>query len=135
MAYIVIADLNALLPEAYQIKATDDNRTGEADAAIWNAIADTASNEVDALLSPSFDVPISPVPVVCKQAALWIALEMAYTRRAVSNEAVTKRAEAWREQIKDIGDGKRPLSADSYAAQGFDDFDPTYGTNPEDPDA
>lgn len=135
MAYIVITDLNALLPEAYQIKATDDGRTGEVDAGVWAAIAYTASNEVDALLAPSYSVPVTPTPAVCKQAALWIALEMVYTRRAVVSDAISKRAQEWRDRIKEIGDGVRPITSDESSAAGFDTFTPTYGTNPEDPDA
>jgi hypothetical protein len=135
MAYIIQSDVNALLPEAYQIKGMDDDRTGEATAGLWDAIAQAASDEVDALLSPSYSTPITPTPTACKQAAIWIALEMIYGRRNVENKMVTDRANKWRERIESIGIGETPLSADDSPVISFDAFDPTYGVITEDLDA
>lgn len=135
MAYIELTDLNALLPEAYQVKALDDNRTGIADGNITTALLDAASAEVDALLSPSYVTPISPTPTVCKQAALWIALDMIYIRRNVANETVKEKAEKWRDRIEAIGKGELPLVSTDSPTTSFDDWDPTYGVSPEDLDA
>jgi phage gp36-like protein len=135
MAYIELSDLNALLPEAYQIKALDDTRTGAADAAISAAVLDAASDEVDALLSPNYETPVTPTPTVCKQAALWIALDMIFIRRNVENATAKERADYWRDRIEAIGNGSMSLSATDSPVQSFDSFTPTYGVKPEDPDA
>lgn len=135
MAYIELSDLNALLPEAYQIKALDDSRTGSADSAISAAVLDAASNEVDALLAPGYETPISPTPAVCKQAALWIAMDMIYIRRSMDNKVVRDNAERWRDRIEAIGKGETPLVASDSPVMGFDDWDPKYGIVPEDLDA
>jgi len=126
MAYIAIADLNVLLPEAYRIKAVDDDRDGEPTTAEYTAILDAASEEVDSYLETAYTVPISPIPAVVKRACVWFALELLYGRRNVENTQVTDRADGFRMLLKEYSDGSKTITATSSAASNLDTWEPHY---------
>ena len=54
----------------------------------------------------------APIPSKLRQAALWIALEMLFTRRgATPPERVAKAADGWREVLLAVGKGEAALAA------------------------
>lgn len=85
MAYIVLADLIADMPQSTIAEALQDGDN----PITFEQLATTASEQVDAILVQRVDVPISPSNpgfIIAKQAARIFALETLYGRRGFHDE-------------------------------------------------
>ncbi len=117
MAYVTTAELQALLPDEYRDAAVDDAGTGPV-TGLLDEVAAAASRECDGLIEARFATPVtaSPIPSKLRQAALWIALEMLFTRRgATPPERVAKAADGWRDVLRAVGKGETALAAPAAA--------------------
>lgn len=95
-------------------EALDDTGTGSLDAALVTRITQRASDAVDAFLSGRYVVPLSPVPKLAIEAATVFACEIIYNRRRQGldeKNPYTGRANALREELKEIADRKKSLDA------------------------
>ncbi len=111
--YTTLAQVSAKLPAQFVTEALDDDRDGQADAAVWEAVADGAAREVDGFLAMRFSVPFTgDVPAVVSSASLIFVMETLYDRRGFTGEKnpYSERADAQRKTLRDIGDGKLPLT-------------------------
>ncbi len=129
MAYATQADLENLIPPSDLIDGTDDDRDGNADEGRIASILDAASEEVDAFLQGLYDVPVSPVPALCKTATLMFAAERIYARRRHpdTTNPFKSRADDKRAHLALVRDGKLTLNAagdDSSGAYGGNDVVP-----------
>lgn len=112
MAYVELTDLKGDIPDEFLTQALDDDGDGEADAGNWDAVANKASEDVDAFLESRFPVPFAtPYPAVVKRSARIFALEKLYLKRGVQPNPWTKQADAMRDKLEKIGNGDEPLSA------------------------
>lgn len=112
MSYVTTAELIALLPDEYRDAAVDDAGAGPVEG-VLDEVAAAASRECDGLIEARYATPVAaPIPSKLRQAALWIALEMLFTRRgATPPERVTKAADGWREVLLAVGKGEAALAA------------------------
>ena len=120
MAYVTIAELRALMPDEYRDAAVDDAGTGPMEE-VLEEVAAAASRECDGLIEARYHTPAPPpVPAKLRQAALWIALEMLFTRRgATPPERVAKAADNWREVLRAVGKGEAALTSALGASSAF----------------
>lgn len=111
-AYTSLSQVFAKLPEQFVIEALDDDRDGELDEDVWEAVADGASREVDGFLAMKYSVPFTgDLPAVVVTASLYFVMETLYDRRSFTGEKnpYMARAEAERKKLRDIGNGDLPL--------------------------
>lgn len=114
MSYVTQQQLETEIPAPHLADAVDDDAAGGADADKLDAILQKASDAVDAFLSSIYPTPFAdPAPAACREAAFCFAGEMVYARRGVSSDSnpFSKRANDWRETLKQMGAGKLPLDA------------------------
>lgn len=114
MAYLTESDLSAKIPPATLLEALDDDGDGVADSGLLDGIIASAAAEIDGQLSGRHAVPFSgDIPPLVKHAAIIFVLEMLYERRgwhdAGGKNPWSKKAEALRVQIREVGMGERPL--------------------------
>jgi phage gp36-like protein len=115
MPYVAQADIASRVPGVFLTQALDDDGDGDADSGVWDSIATTADNAVDAILGLKFEVPFSaPLPPIVTNAAQTFALEVLYQRRGITGEQNpwTLQADAMRKTLRDIAAGKLPLAPD-----------------------
>lgn len=118
-AYTTQAEVSAKLPAQFLLEALDDDRDGEIDADVWEAVANGAAREVDGFLGMRFAVPFTgDIPAVVVTASLYLVMETLYERRGYSGEKnpYTERAEMERKKLRDIGGGKLPLTPEIVKA-------------------
>jgi phage gp36-like protein len=113
MPYTSQAEIETLIPRPILITAMDDDRDGQMDEGLLDALITAASNAVDAYLASLYPVPFgSPTPAI-RESALVFAAEMVLARRLAPTEKnpFAARADMWRERLSQIGAGKLPLDA------------------------
>jgi phage gp36-like protein len=111
--YVTMADMNARLPGAFLIQALDDDGDGAADAQVWADIAASVAKEIDGILGLRYAVPFSgDIPPFVLYAAQILAAALLYSRRGVEDKSNpwTSEAKDIRAKLKEIADGKVPLS-------------------------
>ena len=89
--------------------------------ATWAAVQRAAINRVHAPLEGRFPLPFAaPAPAVIQRAALLFACELVYARRGVKGKDNLHEAAANEIEnvLRDIGEGKRPISARVSAVPG-----------------
>jgi hypothetical protein len=118
MPYTTQAQLETEIPPPHLIEALDDDGDGVADAGQLDAVIASASQAVDALLSPRFSVPFAdPAPAPVREAAFAFAGEKIYLRRPQGERNPFKtRADFWREHLAKIGRGEAELDAATVRA-------------------
>jgi len=85
--YFTRAELEGKVPTQFITQALDDNGDGVEDDGAFDTLCTNISNDVDALLSPLFDVPFAdPFPVLINQAARTFAAAELYRRRGVEDQ-------------------------------------------------
>lgn len=116
MPYTTLAALVTKMPLVHITEALDDAGEGLDDEglqAALDAVIETADNEIDSLLGGRFTVPFSAPPAKVKHASLIFTLEsLAGGKRSIPDEKNlwTKKANALRKELKEIGDGDAPLT-------------------------
>src|SRR4051794_14371376 len=111
--YILIGDLEGMIPGSFLIESLDDNQDGAADPAVINLVLNQASDGVDAILGVRFSVPLeNPLPATVIQAAKAFAAELLYQRRGKTPEQTpfTGLADKSRAFLGKIAAGDLPLS-------------------------
>jgi len=111
--YTTLAQVYAKLPSNFVLEALDDDRDGELDSSVWDAVAEGAAREVDGLLAMRYPTPFAgDLPAVVVNASLYFVLETLYERRGHTgeNNPYQKRADDERKNLRDIGAGKLPLT-------------------------
>lgn len=119
MPYVTRQQLETEIPAPHLVDALDDDSAGGEDQDKFDAIAQKASDAVDAFLAARYPTPFAePAPAVVKESAFVFAGELIYARRGVSSDQnpFTKRAEEWRSTLKLIGKGELPLDANIIQA-------------------
>lgn len=117
--YVLIADLEGLVPAAFIVQALDDNEDGQSDAAAWAAVLKSVHQAIDGTLGMRFPVPFAaPLPAKVSEAAAIFACELLYARRGRSGEhnPWTARADAMRKTLERIAEGKLPLTPQTQRA-------------------
>lgn len=110
MSYFALSDLTGRIPEKYLTDALDDGQDGT--TAAWDAVASSASDAVDGILSTRFSTPFTaPAPRVVALAAITFAAELIYQRRGIANEQnpFFSQAQDMRLKLARIAMGKEPL--------------------------
>lgn len=113
MPYTSASQIAAAIPGPALTDALDDDRDQVADPGLLDTIIAQASQTVDAFLASIYDVPFAdPAPAPVKEAAFVFACELIYARRERTGDEnpFTKRANAMRDLLKQIGSGKQPLA-------------------------
>lgn len=117
-SYHTRASVAGSIPPAFLLEALDDDRDGVEDAGLYDAIAENASNEVDAYLASRVAVPMAtPVPLAV-QASRVFCLETLYQRRGYSEDTDppnpwSAQAKALRKRLERIASGEEPLERDT----------------------
>ena len=123
-AYHTRASVVADIPAEFLLEALDDDRDGEEDAGLYDAIADNAGESVDAYLGGRFTVPFAePVPALAKSASRIFCLESLYSRRGFSEKTDPPnpwagRANEIRARLKRIAAGEDQLRPDPEIVAG-----------------
>lgn len=113
MPYVQQADVSVDIPPSFIVEALDDDGDGVADVGLWDQVAAAASTAVDSRLGQRYATPfVSPIPAIVTEAARIFASEMLYNRRGVAKDKnpFTEAADALREKLDLIGQGKQPLT-------------------------
>lgn len=114
MAYAAYAAVKNLVGPAALLAMLDDDLDGVEDAGLFDALAQDASDQVDAYLSAQYDVPFTgSVPLFVSLCAKVFICETLYQRRGVAKEANpwTKQADSLRMRLEKIAAGKDLLDA------------------------
>lgn len=114
MPYLTRQQLETEIPALHLKEALDDDSAGGEDQDLFDAVAQQASDAVDAFLSSLYPTPFAdPAPAAVKQAAFVFCGELVYARRGVKGDdnPFTARANEWRTTLKLMGSGKLPLDA------------------------
>lgn len=114
--YFTRTEIAAKVPARIMLEALDDDGDGVIDEAVWDEVAASACNEVDAPLGQRYAVPFSAAPdypVLVVAAAILFCCEALYLRRgfgdAKTNPFIT-RADAMRQKLDDIAAGRSALT-------------------------
>jgi phage gp36-like protein len=115
MPYVEQTEIEALIPADFLKQALDDDGDGEVDAGVWDKIVVAVQDEIDAALSPTYDVPFADPPAPVKAAAKVLALWSLYQRRGFSGAANPWETQATRQRDKldSIGKGDIALTDDN----------------------
>lgn len=122
MAYTSQTDIEAVLPPKFLTDALDDDANGTADAGILTAVLGVVDNEINGLITPTVELPLSsPYPARIKHAALVLACDVLYRRRGIPDEGNpwAERATAIRTDLEKVGRGELALDAASALVAGF----------------
>lgn len=113
MPYVTQEQIETSIPAQHLVDALDDDRDGSADSGKLDEVIAKASQAVDALLAPRYEVPFDPVPTQVAEAAFVFTCELLYKRRGLSGDdnPYTEDANEWRERLKDIAKGEGQLEA------------------------
>lgn len=109
--------IEALVPPTFLLDALDDDRDGEEDAGIYDAVAASASESVDAYLGGRYAVPFATPPALAATASRVLCLEALYQRRGFSRDTDppnpwAAQAADWRARLGRIAAGEEPLRPD-----------------------
>lgn len=124
MAYTSQAEIEAAIPPAFLLEATDDDASGAADTDLLAAIISMVENEINGLLQPAISTPITgTVPAKVKHAALVLSCEALYRRRGIANEGNpwSEQAKDVREEFKKIGEGNGAIESGEGSVAGFNE--------------
>lgn len=112
--YFSRTQVSAKIPPQYLIEALDDDGDGVEDAGLWDAVADDACQQVNAILGQRYSVPFTgSIPAIVAQAAVLFSLETLYLRRAQGTEEINPwiiPARAIRRKLSKIANGEEPLT-------------------------
>lgn len=111
--YVLLGDLDGMIPGQFVIEALDDDGDGAADPGVWSAVARDVGQAIDGALGGRFAVPFgNPIPPVVVNAAKVFACEQLYIRRGKLDDKnpFTPRANAIRKQLAAIASGEEPLT-------------------------
>ena len=109
--YITREKLAAAVPSDLIRQALTDDGIRE-DPGAWAGLAAAVHDAIDGPLSRRYRVPFAaPLPPLVTQAALILAAEMIYLRRAMAGERNpwTAKADAIRARLDEVAAGERPL--------------------------
>ncbi|HSA02152.1 MAG TPA: DUF1320 family protein, partial [Candidatus Paceibacterota bacterium] len=82
------------------------------DPGLLSAVIEAASNEVDALIEGRVRLPVSSPPQKLRTAALYLALEILFIRRALEMPAaIAAKIKWWRDWLSKVGAGEMRLEA------------------------
>lgn len=112
------ASIEADIPEEFLLDALDDDRDGTEDEGLYEELAATASDSVDAYLAARVSVPLGSPPAIARQASRVFCLESLYSRRGWSKDTDppnpwASRADDWRARLARIAAGEEPLAVDT----------------------
>lgn len=108
MSYITFDELKGLVPDGWVTAALDDDGDGNAEK--FETVRDLAEREVNGVVGLRYAVPVVPTPPILGTIAVYIAAEIVYGRRGMSENFPYKDAVAvYRRQLRDIGAGDLPL--------------------------
>lgn len=113
--YVLMSEMNGLIPAAFLVQALDDNSDGAADAAAWTDVLRQVHRAIDGPLGSKFAVPFNnPLPPIVLEAAPIFAAELLYKRRGTADDANpwVGQANKLREKINKIAAGELPLTPD-----------------------
>jgi phage gp36-like protein len=94
--------------------ALDDDGDGVADEGLLAGIITDAGETVDGFLSGRYETPFDPVPSLVAEATFVFVCEKIHNRRRQGPDEANpyeKRADAFRKQLKAIGNGEEALDA------------------------
>lgn len=120
MPYVLQSEIEADIPPTFLVEALDDDNDGQADAGLWDKVAESVATEIDGTLGQRFAVPFSsPIPAIVKQAAKVFSLEKLYARRGTpeAQNPWAKQAAAFREKLTRIAKGEEPLTPEIQRAK------------------
>ena len=113
VAYILQTQLEALLPPTRIVEALDDNGDGEQDPGLWENVEESVRKKIDDILGQRFAVPFATPPAAVVSAALVLAADRLFRRRAIVDEL-----NPWAKEAKDtlarlmrMATGQEPLDA------------------------
>lgn len=112
-AYVLMSEMNGLIPTAFLVQALDDDADGSADATAWDAVVAQVHKQIDGPLGVRFTVPLSnPLPPIVAEAAPIFAAELLYNRRGLADDKNpwTTQATALRKKLDAIAKGELPLT-------------------------
>lgn len=113
MSYVTQNQIETAIPAQHLVDALDDDRDQVADAGKLDEVIAAASQQVDSYLESRYTVPFTTVPKKVAEAAFTFTCELLYQRRGLfgDDNPWFKRAEAWRELLKKIGEGEGQITA------------------------
>ncbi len=109
--YFTFDQLKGLVPDGWVTAALDDDNSGDAEK--FNVVQELAENEVNGVISLRYALPLNPVPAIVGTIAVYIAAQIVYGRRNMTEHFPYSDALAiYRRNLRDIGEGKLPLAPD-----------------------
>lgn len=119
MAYTTQAKIEANLPPAFLVDALDDDRDGDADTGLLDAVIASADTRIDGILGQKYETPFSPVPAVVAEASLIFTLCALYRRRGIADDANpwAKRETQVEAKLNRIGSGAEMLTYETPKAK------------------
>ncbi len=118
--YVLMSEMNGLIPAAFLVQALDDDQDGAADLTAWADVLNQTHKLIDGPLSVRFTTPFSnPLPPIVLEAAPIFAAELLYKRRGHADEVNpwVKQATKLREKLEKIAKGELPLTPDTKRAK------------------
>lgn len=113
MAYIEQSELTSEVPSQFILEALDDDSDGAADPGVWDAIAASVGQAIDAALGQRYEVPfVDPLPAIVKLAAKVFSASALYKRRGYTEEKNpwAKQEAILMKKLDAIGTGEEPLT-------------------------
>ena len=111
--YVLMSEMNGLIPAAFLVQALDDDQDGAADLTAWQDVLTQVHKQIDGPLSVRFTTPFSnPLPPVVVEAAPVFAAELLYKRRGFGAEETNPwitQANKLRTKLEAIAKGELPL--------------------------
>jgi phage gp36-like protein len=109
MPYCTLDDLKNVRSEEKLIQLTDDEDAGVVDIDKVNAAIEAADAEIDSYVGVKHSVPLSPVPVVVKDASVVLALYRLYGNRQGPDEDLVERRKEVIAWLRDVSKGTATL--------------------------
>ena len=111
-AYVNMTDITGMIPGPFLVQALDDNGDGNADAGVWDQIAQDVADVINGTLGKRYPVPFhNPLPSAVTKAAKTLAAEQIYIRRGKSGKdnPFADKAAAVMTELESIAAGEQPL--------------------------
>ena len=111
--YVLMSEMNGLIPAAFLVQSLDDDSDGAADPAAWTDVLKQVHKAIDGPLSVKFATPFSnPLPPIVLEAAPIFAAELLYKRRGHADDVNpwVKQAKELRDKLNAIAKGEQPLT-------------------------
>lgn len=118
--YVLMTEMNGLIPAAFLVQALDDDQDGAADSTAWRDVLAQVHRAIDGPLSVRYTVPFAnPLPPIVAEAAPILAAELLYKRRGMSgeNNPWEKQATAVRAKLERVAAGELPIFPTTPRAQ------------------